>query len=47
MGLLPHSSPRGVYASEYYKRDFLKYNERFGSAKNFARGNYHGILDAQ
>jgi hypothetical protein len=32
MGLLPHSSPRGVYASEYYKRDFLKYNERFGSA---------------
>jgi hypothetical protein len=32
MGLLPHSSPKGVYASEYYKRDFLKYNERFGSA---------------
>jgi hypothetical protein len=32
MGLLPHSSPRGVYASEYYKRDFLKYNERFGSS---------------
>lgn len=32
MGLLPHSSPRGVYASEYYKRDFLKYNERFGCA---------------
>ena len=32
MGLLPHTSPRGVYASEYYKRDFLKFNERFGSA---------------
>jgi hypothetical protein len=32
MGLLPHSSPRGVYASEYYKRDFLKYNDRFGSS---------------
>jgi sulfatase-like protein len=32
MGLLPHTSPRGVYASEYYKRDFLKYNERFGAA---------------
>jgi hypothetical protein len=32
MGLLPHSSPRGVYASEYYKRDFLKYNERLGSS---------------
>jgi hypothetical protein len=31
-GLLPHKSPRGVYASEYYKRDFLKYNERFGSS---------------
>jgi hypothetical protein len=30
MGLLPHSSPAHVYASEYYKRDFLKYNERFG-----------------
>ena len=31
MGLLPRTSPRGVYASEYYKRDFLKFNERFGS----------------
>jgi hypothetical protein len=31
MGLMPHSSPRGVYASEYYKRDFLQFNERFGS----------------
>ena len=31
MGLLPHSSPRHVYASEYYKRDFLKYNERLGT----------------
>ena len=31
-GLLPHSSPKGVYASEYYKRDFLKFNERFGAA---------------
>ena len=30
MGLLPHSSPSHVYASEYYKKDFLKYNERFG-----------------
>ncbi len=34
MGLLPHSSPTHVYASEYYKRDFLKYNERLG-AENF------------
>lgn len=31
MGLLPHSSPHHVYASEYYKRDFLKYNERLGT----------------
>ena len=31
MGLLPHSSPSRVYASEYYKRDFLKYNERLGT----------------
>ncbi len=31
MGLLPHSSPGHVYASEYYKRDFVRYNERLGS----------------
>ncbi len=31
MGLLPHASPRHVYASEYYKRDFLRYNERLGT----------------
>lgn len=31
-GLLPHTSPKGVYASEYYKRDFLKFNERFGAS---------------
>src|SRR5207249_10976604 len=30
MGLLPHSSPERVYASEYYKRDFLRYSERLG-----------------
>ena len=28
MGLLPHTNPRHVYASEYYKRDFLRYGER-------------------
>jgi hypothetical protein len=28
MGLLPHASPTHVYASEYYKRDFLRYTER-------------------
>jgi hypothetical protein len=28
MGLLPHSSPPRVYASEYYKQDFIRYSER-------------------
>lgn len=31
MGLMPHSSPKGVFASEYYQRDFLKFNERLGA----------------
>lgn len=31
IGLLPHSSPRNVYASEYYKKEFLKFNERLGT----------------
>jgi hypothetical protein len=30
MGLLPHTSPPEVYASEYYKEDFLRYAERLG-----------------
>ena len=30
MGLLPHTSPQEVYASEYYKQDFLRYSERLG-----------------
>ena len=30
MGLLPHSSPKHVFASEFYTRDFLKYNDRLG-----------------
>lgn len=30
MGLLPHTSPQEVYASEYYKEDFLRYGERLG-----------------
>jgi hypothetical protein len=30
MGLLPHSSPRHVYASEHYKADFERYSERLG-----------------
>ncbi len=31
MGLLPHKNPTHVYASEYYKEDFLRYNERLGA----------------
>src|SRR3954453_9032954 len=30
MGLLPHTNPVEVYASEYYKNDFLRYSERLG-----------------
>ncbi len=30
MGLLPHHSPQNVFASEYYKKDFLQFNERLG-----------------
>jgi hypothetical protein len=30
-GLLPHTSPTHVYASEYYKKDFVKYRERLGA----------------
>ena len=30
-GLLPHTSPQNVYASEYYKEDFFNYNQRLGA----------------
>ncbi|MEX1025297.1 MAG: sulfatase-like hydrolase/transferase [Planctomycetota bacterium] len=30
-GLLPHTSPEQVYASEYYKEDFFNYNARLGA----------------
>ena len=30
-GLLPHNSPKRVFASEYYKKDFLQFNERLGA----------------
>src|SRR5277367_2757768 len=30
MGLMPHSSPRNIFASEYYQREFLKFNARLG-----------------
>jgi hypothetical protein len=31
MGLMPHTNPRNTFASDYYARDFLKFNERLGS----------------
>lgn len=30
IGLLPHRSPANVYASEYYKEDFLRFRDRLG-----------------
>ncbi len=30
IGLMPHVSPKHVFASEYYKKDFVQFNERFG-----------------
>lgn len=30
-GLLPHTSPAQVYASEYYKEEFLCFNQRLGT----------------
>ncbi len=30
-GLLPHTTPPNVYASEYYKEDFFNYNQRLGA----------------
>jgi hypothetical protein len=28
---MPHVSPRKVFASEYYERDFVKFTQRLGS----------------
>lgn len=48
MGLMPHSSPRNVYASEYYKNDFFKFNERLGAGgvefKSFVPRLYLPVL---
>jgi len=30
MGLMPHPSPTHVFASEHYKKDFLRFSERLG-----------------
>ena len=37
IGLLPHISPANVYASEYYKDDFLRFKERLNFDVSFAR----------
>ena len=34
-GLMPHPSPERVFASEYYKRDFLRFSERLGTEVSF------------
>jgi hypothetical protein len=48
MGLMPHTSPRNVYASEYYKNDFFKFNERLGEGgiefKSFVPRLYLPVL---
>jgi len=31
MGLVPHTSPPHVFASEYYKEDFFNFNKRLGA----------------
>lgn len=31
MGLMPHTSPQQVFASEHYKDDYLRFNQRLGS----------------
>lgn len=31
MGLMPHTSPQQVFASDHYKNDYLRFNERLGS----------------
>lgn len=31
MGLMPHGSPKRVFASEYYKQGFFRFNERLGA----------------
>jgi arylsulfatase A-like enzyme len=32
-GLMPHSNPRRIYASEYYRREFVKFNARLGTSE--------------
>jgi len=36
-GLLPHRSPEHVFASEYYKHEFLEFSRRLGTEVTFAQ----------
>jgi hypothetical protein len=31
MGLMPHTNPRKMFASDYYAKEFLRFNQRLGS----------------
>ena len=48
IGLMPHASPRHVFASEYYRRDLLKFKERLGAPslefKSFVPRMYLPVL---
>ena len=48
MGLMPHSSPKRVFASEYYKQDFFRFNDRLGASgiefKSFVPRLYLPVL---
>ncbi|HLJ14116.1 MAG TPA: sulfatase-like hydrolase/transferase [Bryobacteraceae bacterium] len=48
MGIMPHSSPKNVFASEYYQKDFFKFNARLGGSgiefKSFVPRLYLPIL---
>src|SRR2546423_15476763 len=44
MGLLPHTSPPEVYASEYYKQDFLRYSERLCRPDHKCQRPVHGLV---
>lgn len=35
MGLLPHTNPPGVFASDYYRDDFRRWNDRLGTPLEF------------
>lgn len=48
MGLMPHTSPRRVLASDYYAQEFLKFNQRLGTGsleyKSFVPRLYLPVL---